>query len=222
MLAHGDELGRTQGGNNNVYAQDNEIAWVDWDLDKDQQDLLAYTSAAIALRKAHPVLRRRRFFGGDPKHGGESALGDIEWLKPNASLMDDQDWSTGYARSVMVFLNGDAIPESDDMGRRISDDHFLLMFNASGDPIDFTLPVPSFGDHWRVRLDAGTGEVDPVDEIWDAKTTHSVPSHSMVVLSTAVVPPEEREAASSRAEKAIAVVAKISENPPGSKARGKA
>jgi isoamylase len=222
MLAHGDELGRTQGGNNNVYAQDNEIAWVDWDLDKDQQDLLRYTSAAIALRKAHPVLRRRRFFAGDATHGGQSELGDIEWLRPDGSLMDDADWSTGYARSVMVFLNGDAIPESDDMGRRISDDHFLLMFNASGDPIDFTVPAGSFGDHWRVRLDAGSGDVDPLDEVWDAATTHSVPAHSMVVLSTAVVPAEERAAAGSRAEKAVATAAKISENPPRSKPKAKA
>jgi glycogen operon protein len=219
MLAHGDELGRTQGGNNNVYAQDNEISWVDWDLDKDQQDLLNYTSAAIALRKAHPVLRRRRFFAGDANHGGRSELGDIEWMRPDGSLMDDSDWSTGYARSLLVFLNGDAIPESDDMGRRITDDHFVLMFNASADPIDFTLPDPSFGDDWQVRLDTGTGDVDPLGEVWKAKTSHAVAAHSMVVLSTAVVPPEEREAAGSRAERAVPTAAKRSEDPARAKAR---
>ena len=83
MLAHGDELGRTQGGNNNVYAQDNEIAWVDWDLDEDQQRPAEFTRRLIGLRKEHPVFRRRRFFAGDAKHGGESELGDIAWLKPD-------------------------------------------------------------------------------------------------------------------------------------------
>src|SRR3712207_9467436 len=81
MLAHGDELGRTQRGNNNVYAQDNELAWINWDLDADQKELLAFTSGAIALRKAHPVLRRRRFFAGDAAHGGKSSVGEIEWLR---------------------------------------------------------------------------------------------------------------------------------------------
>lgn len=138
MLAHGDELGRTQRGNNNVYAQDNELAWIDWDLDADQQDLLTFTAAAIALRRAHPVLRRRRFFGGDAQHGGQSTLGDIEWLRTNGTQMDDADWRTGYARTLTVFLNGDAIPESDQLGRPIADDHFLLMFNAHREPVTFT------------------------------------------------------------------------------------
>ena len=214
MLAHGDELGRTQGGNNNVYAQDNEIAWVDWDLDEAQQGLLAFTSAAIALRKAHPVLRRRRFFAGDASHGGQSELGDIEWLRPDGTLMDDSDWSAGYAKSVMVFLNGDAIPESDDMGRRVSDDHFLLMFNASTDPISFHVPEAAFGDHWVLQLETADGTVGPVeDQGWDAGTEHEVAAHSMVVLSTAVVPAAEREAAVMRAREAAPGLAKRSESP---------
>ena len=214
MLLHGDELGRTQGGNNNVYAQDNEIAWVDWDLDEAQQGLLAFTSAAIALRKAHPVLRRRRFFAGDASHGGQSDLGDIEWLRPDGTLMDDSDWSTGFAKSVMVFLNGDAIPESDDMGRRVSDDHFLLMFNGSGDPLTFHVPEAAFGDHWLLQLETADGTIGPVaDQGWDAGTEHEVAAHSMVVLSTAVVPAEEREAAVTRAREAAPSAAKRSESP---------
>ena len=161
MLAHGDELGRTQRGNNNVYAQDNEIAWVDWDLDADQKDLLAFTSAAIALRKAHRCFRRRRFFAGDAAHGGKSELGDIEWFRPDGAPMDEGDWNSGFARSLMVFLNGDAIPELDHMGRRITDDHFLLLFNAHSEPISFTLPPKAFGSNWRIRLDTATGAVDP-------------------------------------------------------------
>jgi len=219
MLAHGDELGRTQGGNNNVYAQDNPISWVDWALDEDQQSLLAFSSAAIALRRAHPVLRRRRFFGGDAKQGGQSEIGDIEWLRPDGNQMDSGDWSNGYAKSLMVFLNGDAIPESDAVGRRVTDDHFLMMFNASSDDITFRVPPRSFGDHWVVQLDSADGTIGPVpSDPWDADTEHAVPAHSMVVLSTAVVPPEEREASEERALKAAATVAKTSENPPGTPA----
>ncbi len=222
MLAHGDELGRTQGGNNNVYAQDNELAWVNWDLDEDQRGLLGFTSAAIALRQAHPVLRRRRFFAGDASHGGQSELGDIVWLRPDGTQMDDSDWSTGYAQSLMVFLNGDAIPESDDMGRRITDDHFLLMFNASGADIDFRVPPAPFGDHWLLRLETADGTVGPGDvKPWDALTEHTVPAHSMVVLSTAVVSAEERTAAGERAREAAPVAAKKSENPRKSRATKK-
>ncbi len=221
MLSHGDELDRTQRGNNNVYAQDNEISWVHWDLTQDQEDLLAYTSAVIALRLKHPVFRRRRFFVGDAKHGGESELGDIEWFKPDGSEMDEADWNSGFARSLMVFLNGDAIPEPDPTGRRITDDHFLLMFNAHFDPIKFTVPPVRFGDKWRVRVDASTTLVDPPDApLWDADSAHLVEAHSIVVLSTSVVPPEERAAAQSRAEEASATVGKASLLPAAQPSKG--
>jgi glycogen operon protein len=200
MLAHGDELGRTQRGNNNVYAQDNEISWVDWDLDADQRGLLEFTSAAIALRKAHPVLRRRRFFGGDARHGGQSSLGDIVWLKPDGSEMSDADWETGYSQSLMVFLNGDAIPETDNLGRRITDDHLLLMFNASAEPIVFTTPIKAYGETWTVRLNTATGEIDPGVKPWRSRSKHTVAGHSMVVLSTTVVPDAARQQAEERAD----------------------
>jgi isoamylase len=209
MLAHGDELGRTQHGNNNVYAQDNEISWVNWDLNADQKDLLAFTAAAIDLRKAHPILRRRRFFAGDAKHGGKSELGDILWFKPDASEMDEVDWNSGFARSLMVFLNGDAIPELDAVGRPITDDHFLLLFNAHTEPIRFTMPAAEFGQNWLVRLDTTTGQVDPQNiRPWRARSTHRVDAHSMMVLSTTVVPEAERAAAMSRAQRATASAAK--------------
>jgi isoamylase len=211
MLAHGDELGRTQHGNNNVYAQDNELSWVDWDLAADQKALLDYTSAAIAMRKAHPVLRRRRFFAGDAAHGGKSAVGEIEWLKPDGSMMTSGDWNSGFAQSMMVFLNGDAIPEQDRMGQRVTDDHFLLLFNASPVTIRFTLPSKSFGNEWCIRLVSATGAVDPPREKpWRARSKHLVEAHSMVVLSTTVVPPEERIAAEQRAEQAMPTAAKES------------
>jgi isoamylase len=209
MLAHGDELGRTQRGNNNVYAQDNEISWVDWDLDADQKELLAFTSAAIALRKAHPVLRRRRFFSGEAARGGKSAVGEIEWMKPDGSMMNGDDWASDFTRSVMVFLNGDAIPEQDSMGRRVTDDHFLLLFNAHTEPMRFALPSRNFGNDWQLRLDTATGAVDPAGvRPWRARSRHVVEAHSMVVLSTTVVPEAERVASERRAEEAMATVAK--------------
>ncbi len=111
----------------------------------------------------------------------------------------------------MVFLNGDAIPEQDQMGRRVTDDHFLLLFNAHNEPIRFTLPSKSFGNDWRVRLDTATGAVDPAGEKpWRARSRHVVEAHSMVVLSTTVVPEAERAASEQRAEQAMATTAKES------------
>ena len=161
------------------------------------------------LRKAHPILRRRRFFAGDAKHGGRSELGDIMWFKPDASEMDEADWNSGFARSLMVFLNGDAIPELDAVGRPITDDHFLLLFNAHTEPIRFTMPAAELGQDWLVRLDTATGQVDPPNvRPWRARSTHRVESHSMIVLSTTVVPEEERAASKSRALRATASAAK--------------
>jgi isoamylase len=215
MLAHGDELGRSQHGNNNVYAQDNETSWVHWDLEEEQQALLEFTRAVINLRKDHPVLRRRRFFAGDAAHGGQSELGDIEWLKSDSSEMDDGDWNSGFARTLMVFLNGDAIPEPDERGQRISDDHFLLMFNAHAEPVKFTVPAAAYGDSWRIRLDTAAGVVDPPDAMpWVAGSVHFVEANSMVVLSTTVVPPGERAAAKTRAAEASGAAATLSAKPP--------
>ncbi|HET9872919.1 MAG TPA: glycogen debranching protein GlgX [Propionibacteriaceae bacterium] len=211
MVAHGDELGRTQRGNNNVYAQDSALSWVDWDLDKDQMALLEFVSGLMDLRKSHPVFRRRRFFAGDAAHGGKSELGDIEWFKPAGTPMGEEDWRAGYARSVMVFLNGDAIPEPDAMGRRITDDHFLLLFNAHTEALDFRLPPANYGTHWGVRLDTAQGIVRTADElVWEAGTSHPVESHSVVVLSTTVVPLKEKKASEVRAEQAAPTIARKS------------
>jgi isoamylase len=211
MLAHGDELGRTQSGNNNVYCQDNEISWVDWNLDPDQKGLLEFTAALIELRKRHPVFRRRRFFAGDSAHGGRSELGDIEWFSPNGVPMGEADWNSGFARSLMVFLNGDAIPELDHMGRAIYDDHFLLLFNAHWEPINFTLPPRAFGSNWQIRLDTTTGAVDPPNaKPWRARSRHAIDGRSVMVLSTTVVPTDEREASHERALRASPGIAKRS------------
>ncbi len=148
MLSHGDELGRTQHGNNNGYCQDNELTWVDWSDVRENWLLLEFTQRLAELRKKHPVFRRRRFFYGKPVRG----LSDIAWLTPSGEEMTDADWNVGYAKSLAVFLNGDAITEPDRRGRPIRDDSFLLLFNAHHDTIAFTIPK-DYGDMWQTEID---------------------------------------------------------------------
>jgi isoamylase len=150
MLLGGDEIGRTQQGNNNAYCQDNEISWYDWaHVD---EPLLAFTRALVAVRRDHPVLRRRRWFQGRPIRGTV----DIGWYRPDGKEMDDADWETGFARSVALFLNGEAIPDHDERGRRITDDWFFVVLNAHDEPIDWTLPAHGVR-RWEVLLDTADG-----------------------------------------------------------------
>ncbi len=180
MIAHGDEIGRTQGGNNNVYCQDNEIAWVDWDLEDSQRRLFAFTAAVADIRREHPVFRRRRFFAGSADHGGQSEMGDIAWFHPGGEPMEERDWSDGAARMMTVFLNGDAIPSPDAHGRRVVDDDFLVLFNADGKDHDFVLPGPEYGEEWCVEIDTA---VDAVDTHYhEAGATLPVQARSVVVL----------------------------------------
>ncbi|MBV8992386.1 MAG: glycogen debranching protein GlgX [Pseudonocardiales bacterium] len=151
MLAHGDELGRTQHGNNNVYCQDSKISWVDWDDARQHSVLAEFTAALTRLRAAHPVFRRRRFFQGRPIRG--SNIEDIAWLRPDGQQMSDEDWNVGFARTVGIFLNGRGIPERDALGERISDDSFLLLINAYHRPITFTMPDASYGGSWEIVVD---------------------------------------------------------------------
>ncbi len=159
MIAHGDEMGRTQRGNNNVYCQDNELSWVDWTLDAGQEALLEFTQRVVALRRDHPVFRRRRFFAGSADHGGESELGDIAWFQPDGAHMDEASWATGFAKSVMVFLNGAAIQETDGRGNPIVDDSFLVLFNAHFEDIDFVLPEEIYGLQWETVIDTAAPTV---------------------------------------------------------------
>jgi glycogen operon protein len=181
MLAHGDELGRTQGGNNNVYCQDNEISWVDWDLDEEQRDLLEFTRRVVSLRLEHPVFRRRRFLAGEAAHGGESELGEIAWLTPSGAPMEEDDWSTWYARAVTVFLNGEAITEPDPRGEPVVDDSFLVLFNGSEEELEFTLPGQEFGAEWHVVLDTA-GNLNE-GTVLDTGKVVQAESRSVVVLT---------------------------------------
>src|SRR6266516_4186293 len=146
MLLGGDESGRTQHGNNNAYCQDNEFSWYDWD--SVDEDLLDFARRLIALRREHPVLRRRRWFQGLPIRGSV----DLGLFKPDGNEMGDDDWDTSRTSSVGLFLNGQAITDRDRRGQRVTDDSFLLLFNAYHEPIDWTLPK-QWGELWEAVLD---------------------------------------------------------------------
>ncbi|MGH3796613.1 MAG: glycogen debranching protein GlgX [Pseudonocardiaceae bacterium] len=155
MLLYGDEMGRTQQGNNNVYCQDNELSWMDWDNVDD--DLVRFTAGVTALRRNHPVFRRRRFFAGKPiRRGGE--LRDIAWFTPAGEEMTEQDWEEHFGRCLTVFLNGEAILDFDPRGQRVTDSSFLLCFNAHHEDIDVQLPGNGYGQEWTVVLDTATGK----------------------------------------------------------------
>ena len=168
MVLHGDEFGRSQRGNNNVYCQDNEISWVDWDLEPWQEELLAFTRRAVALRREHPVFRRRRFFAGVSRDEGTPA--DIAWFAPDGRTMGPDDWANHEARSMLVFLNGEAIPEPDQRGERVVGDSFLVAFNGHYEPLTFTLPEEVYGDGWLVALDTSDDTAGSVSIFDDATT----------------------------------------------------
>ena len=154
MLCSGDEIGRTQGGNNNAYCQDNEISWVDWTLSKPQQALLTFTRGLIALRQKHPVFRRRRFFQGRRIRGTE--VKDLYWLRPDGKEMTDEDWTQGYVRCLGVRLAGDAMEEKDAKGRPLLDETFLVLLNAHHEPRPFTLPAHKRGVRWQPVFDTAS------------------------------------------------------------------
>ncbi|MET7462792.1 glycogen debranching protein GlgX [Nonomuraea sp. NPDC005501] len=182
MLSHGDELGRTQRGNNNAYCQDNEIAWIDWSLLHTEDDLLEFVRTLSRLRREHPVFQRRRFFHGrNPENGRR----DLVWLTPGGAEMTAGDWHTGYAKSLGVYLNGEAITEPGTRGERIVDDSFLLLINAHHEDMTFTLPGEEFGPVWLPVLDTShdTRQDEPFpDERWQPGALVAVTSRSIQVL----------------------------------------
>jgi len=154
MLSHGDELGRTQHGNNNAYNQDSELTWVDWDAA--DQPLIEFTARLAALRREHPIFRRSRFFDGRPIRREEGApIPDIAWLRPDGTQMQPEDWESGFGRAIAVFLNGDGIRERDARGRPITDRHFMILFNAGDEAIDFHVPSVKASPSWDLLVETG-------------------------------------------------------------------
>ncbi|MGH8888531.1 MAG: glycogen debranching protein GlgX, partial [Acidothermaceae bacterium] len=185
MLLYGDEFGRTQDGNNNAYCQDNETSWVDWSLSTHHEVQLNFTRMLSQLRKKHPVLRRRRFFDGKPVHVAGEALRDIAWFTPSGADMTEQDWETGYAKSVAVFLNGDAIGYPDRRGQRVADESFLLLFNAAESSIDFTLPSDEYAERWEIVVDT-SNPLDVERPSLKSEGTIGVEARAILVLRRAV------------------------------------
>ncbi|MFI5992364.1 glycogen debranching protein GlgX [Streptomyces sp. NPDC051362] len=183
MISHGDELGRTQRGNNNAYCQDNEISWIDWSLADEQRELMEFTRRAIALRAAHPVLRRRRFFLGDTVTHEGQPLPDLMWLRPDAREMTDEDWTRSDAHAVAAFLNGDAIAETDPRGGRVLDDSFLLLLNSHWEPVVFRLPDATYGERWAARIDTADPLGVPDESEHKAGTDVRVEARGLVLLS---------------------------------------
>jgi isoamylase len=183
MICHGDEIGRTQQGNNNGYCQDNEITWMDWaNVDV---DLLAFTRRLTELRRAHPILRRRRFFDGRPvRRRGQDSLPDLQWFTPEGAEMTEEDWDSGFGRTIAVYLNGQGIPDTDSRGQRVADDSFLLCFSAHDAPIDFTAPGAEYGQGWEIVLDTmdeNAGEISD-GKVIDPDGVFSVGPRALVVL----------------------------------------
>ncbi|MDR2722669.1 MAG: glycogen debranching protein GlgX, partial [Cellulomonadaceae bacterium] len=196
MIAHGDELGRTQQGNNNAYCQDNDITWINWDLTEPQHALLNFTRRLVALRREHRVLHRGTFFGGKTSQAatGTSELPEADWFDTAGMKMDQQDWDNFYAQAMLVFLNGDAIGEVDHRGERIVDDSFCLLFNASGEDLRFVLPPSAYGRQWSTVLD--TAGILTEGRTYRAGGTVLVSARSLVVLTRPALNPHHREALS--------------------------
>ena len=166
LLLGGDEMGRTQGGNNNAYCQDNEISWFDWGLAEKNQHLVSFVAWLAELRRDHPVFRHRRWFQGsagtDP-HGLDPAGADIAWFSPSGGTMTDSDWHDEDCRAVGVVLNGGGIQTHGSMGERVVDDSFLMLFNAGADDTEFTIPGAAWAMRWRRLLDTSQAEPEGDD-----------------------------------------------------------
>ncbi len=191
MLAHGDEMGRTQRGNNNVYCQDNELSWINWDLASENEEFVEFTKRLIRIRQNHPVFRRRRFLAGGPL-GSEVRDRDIAWLTPAGRLMTQDDWGFAFGKSLMVYLNGQGITETDMRGQRLVDDSFILMFNAYHEPIEFTLPSEQYGASWKMIVDTDQDTGHPEEAlIIQSGGTIELPARTSMLLR--MVEPEQKK-----------------------------
>jgi glycogen operon protein len=180
MLLGGDEIARTQSGNNNAYCQDNEISWIDWGIDDRGERQLAFTRRLIELRTTHPVFHRADFLTGEERLG--SGAPDVWWFRPDGRKMTQRNWRDDDALTLGVFLNGSEIPTQSQQGAPVIDDTFLILFNAWQDPIVFTLPAVSFGRRWTHELSTAEPELSPGAEVYPARGVVPVEGRSLIVL----------------------------------------
>ncbi|MGW7330285.1 glycogen debranching protein GlgX, partial [Streptomyces sp. NPDC054840] len=182
MLVAGDEFGRTQDGNNNAYCQDNETGWVDWSLLEDPawRSLFALASRLIALRHAHPVLRRRAFFSG--RSQAADGLRDLAWFTPAGAEMTERDWYAPAA-ALGMYLSGRDIPGRDERGRQVTDDSFLALLHTGDRPVDWVLPGAPWAQEYEVVLDTSLEvQSDPPRTRHRGGQTLTVPARSVLLL----------------------------------------
>jgi glycogen operon protein len=182
MMVMGDEMGRSQLGNNNAYCQDNELSWLDWDLCQGNADLLDFTRELIHFRQAHPVFRRQRWFQGQAIHG--SSVTDIAWFNPDGQDMTEEQWRAGYAKAVTVFLNGNELPDLGPRGGRIRDNSFLLLFNAHWEMLDFVLPLRLRQRRWKAIINTKEPRFVREKILFSKDKNVPVMARSLVVLQS--------------------------------------
>ncbi len=180
MLCSGDEIGKTQGGNNNAYCQDNEISWLDWKLDARREALLGFTMRMLRLRQSQPVLQRRRFFRGATFR--DSSLKDLAWFRPDGQEMTPEDWEQPYVRSLGYLLGGDTIATSDERGQRVVGDTLLVLMNAHHEPVSYTLPDIDWGEAWEILIDTAGASDAKRDRLY-ARGAVEVGGRSLAVLA---------------------------------------
>ncbi len=186
MLAAGDEMGRSQQGNNNAYCQDNELSWLDWTPDERGRALLRFVQRLVTLRREHPVFRRRDFFQGRPLYGSE--VKDIHWFRPDASEMTPEAWDHEQARALGVYLAGEALAETDRRGRPVTDENFLLLFNAGAEAVDFRLPQQLGPGGWLVLVDTTHEQGLQPDGNFEPGASYRAQGRSLVLLLHLKVP----------------------------------
>jgi len=186
MLCAGDEFGRTQNGNNNAYCQDNETSWIDWSLDENGRALLQFVRRMIEIRRDHPAFRRRDFFQGRPLHGGD--VKDISWFQPDGSEMTLDAWDHEHARALGVYLAGEALTETDRRGQRLTDDNFLLLFNAGAEAVDFQLPQQLGPGSWLVLVDTCHEQGLQPDGAFEPGASYQAKARSLALLLHLKVP----------------------------------
>ncbi|HYG67477.1 MAG TPA: glycogen debranching enzyme GlgX, partial [Anaeromyxobacteraceae bacterium] len=179
MITAGSELGQTQRGNNNAYCQDNELSWLDWDLDDRRAALLGFTRRLIRMRQTQEVLQRRRFFRGAALW--DSSLKDLAWFRPDGTEMNAEDWQKPFARSVAFLLAGDTIPSLDERGHRVTGDTLLVCLNAYSEPVTYVLPDVDWGEEWEILLDTA-GVTDQKRDLVEARGTVKAEARSVVIL----------------------------------------
>ncbi|MFK0191436.1 glycogen debranching protein GlgX [Kitasatospora sp. NPDC090308] len=195
MIAHGDEIGRTQQGNNNAYCQDSELSWMDWDLDPERRELLDFTRRVVALRHEQPVLRRRRFLRGPDGQDGPPEQAEAVWLRTDGELMNDGDWERGDTHALALYLSGDGIRTGDGArtgggvrtgGGTGGADSLLLLVNGWSGEVAFQLPPAAFGESWTTLVDTADPALTDADETdFKAGTTVPLEGHSLRVLRRA-------------------------------------